>query len=107
MGRSGGIIADGNDARRLQQDNELLKQFFAGASFVRVVLAVGEWISRFMRMKGKDIPEEDAGINVFQHAPYDRRGSFSNSTSYRRPFSDQIEIPALGVLAHVNVVSQG
>ena len=107
MGRSGGIIADGNDARRLQQDNELLEQFFAGASFVRVVLAVGEWISRFMRMKGKDIPEEDASINVFQHAPYDRRSSLGYSASYRGPLCDQIEIPALSVLAHVHVISQG
>ncbi|WP_019396524.1 hypothetical protein [Pseudomonas aeruginosa] len=84
-----------------------MEQFFAGASFVRVVLAVGEWISGFMRMKGKDIPEEDASINVLQHAPYDSRGSFSYSTSYRRPLRDQIEIPAPGMLAHVNVVSQG
>ena len=107
MGRSGGIIADGNDARRLQQDNELLEQFFAGASFVRVVLAVGEWISRFMRMKGKDIPEEDASINVFQHAPYDRGGSFGHSTAYRRPLGDLVEIPTPSVLAYVKVVGQG
>lgn len=107
MGRSGSIVADGDDARRLQQDNELLEQFFAGSPFVRIVLAVGERISRFMRMKGEDVPEEDASINVFQHAPYDRRSSLGYSASYRRPLSDQIEIPALSVLAHVNVISQG
>ena len=45
MGCSGSIVADGNDARRLQQDNKLLEQFFAGSPFVCVVLTVGERIS--------------------------------------------------------------
>ena len=60
-----------------------------------------------MRMKGEYVPEEDASINVFQHAPYDRRSSLGYSASYRGPLCDQIEIPAPGVLAHVNVISQG
>ena len=107
MGRSGGIVADGDDARRLQQDNELLEQFFACSPFLRVVLAVSKRISGFMRMKGKDVPKEDASINVFQHAPYDRRSSLGYSASYRGPLCDQIEIPALSVLAHVHVISQG
>jgi hypothetical protein len=104
MSCSGSIVANGDNARRLQQDNELLEQFFAGSPFLRVVLAVSKRISGFMRVKGKDVPEEDASINVFQHAPYDRRSSLGYSTSYRGPLCDQIEIPALGVLAHVNVI---
>jgi hypothetical protein len=107
MGRSGSVIADGDDAGRLQQDNELLEQFLAGSPFVRVVLAVGKWLSGFMRMKGKDVPEEDASVDVFQHAPYDRRSSFGYSASYRGPLCDQIDIPALGVLVHVNIISEG
>lgn len=101
------IVAYGNDTRGLQQDNELLEQFFAGSPFLRVVLPVSKRISGFMRVKGKDVPEEDASINVFQHAPYDRCSSLGYSASYSRPLCDQIEIPSLGVLAHVNVISQG
>lgn len=41
----GSIVANGNDARRLQQDNELLKQVFAGSPFLRVVLTIGERLS--------------------------------------------------------------
>lgn len=107
MNCSSSIVAYGNDTRGLQQDNELLEQFFAGSPFLRVVLPVSKRISGFMRVKGKDVPEEDASINVFQHAPYDRCSSLGYSASYSRPLCDQIEIPSLGVLAHVNVISQG
>lgn len=107
MGCSSGVVADCDDARRFQQDDELLKQFFAGSPFLRVVLAVSKRISGFMRMKGEDVPEEDASINVLKHAPYDRRRSFGHSAPYRRSLSNQIEIPALSELAYVNVVSQG
>jgi hypothetical protein len=107
MSCSGSIVANGDNARRLQQDNELLEQFFAGSPFLRVVLAVSKRISGFMRVKGKDVPEEDASINVFQHAPYDRGGSFGHSTAYRRPFGDLVEIPTPSVLAYVKVVGQG
>lgn len=60
-----------------------------------------------MRMKGENVPEEDAGINVFQHIPYDRRSSLGYGASYRGPLCNQIEVPALGMLANVNVISQG
>lgn len=106
MSCSGSIIADGDDARRLQQGNELLEQFFTGSPFVRVVLTVGKRVSGIMRVKGEDIPEENASVNVFQHAPYDRCSSLSYSTSYRGPICNQIEIPALGMLTDVNVIGQ-
>ncbi|VFS92016.1 Uncharacterised protein [Pseudomonas aeruginosa] len=60
-----------------------------------------------MRMKREDVPQEDASINVLQHAPYDRGGSFGHGTAYRRTLGDLVEIPTLGVLANVNVVGQG
>jgi hypothetical protein len=45
MSRSGSIVADGDDTRGAQQDNELLEQFFASSLLTRVVLPVGERIS--------------------------------------------------------------
>jgi hypothetical protein len=60
-----------------------------------------------MRMQRENVPEEDASVNLFQHAPYDRSGSFGHSTAYRRPLSDLVEIPTPSVLAYVNVVGQG
>mgnify|MGYP006197018245 CR=1 FL=1 len=53
MNCSSSIVAYGNDTRGLQQDNELLEQFFAGSPFLRVVLPVSKRISGFMRVKGK------------------------------------------------------
>jgi len=103
---SGGIVTDGHDASRAQQDNELLEQFFAGSPLTRIVLPVGERISRFVRMKREDVPEEDASLNVFQHAPYDCGGSFSHSGAYRRPLGHLIEIPTPSMLGYVDVVRQ-
>jgi len=60
-----------------------------------------------MRMKREDVPKEDASINVFQHAPYDRCGSLGYSTACRRPLDDLVEIPTPSVLAYVKVVGQG
>ncbi len=107
MSRSGGIVADGYDARWTQQNNELLEQFFASLPLASIVLPIGERISRFMRMKRKDVPEEDPSINVLQHAPYDRGGSFGYSTAYRWPFDNLVEIPTSSMLAYVNIIGQG
>ncbi|AFK57225.1 hypothetical protein TMO_c0615 (plasmid) [Tistrella mobilis KA081020-065] len=59
-----------------------------------------------MRVEREDVPKEDASINVLQHAPYDRGGSFGHGTAYRRTLGDLVEIPTPSVLAYVNVVGQ-
>ncbi|HIF4775653.1 TPA: hypothetical protein ACX14B_002071 [Citrobacter freundii] len=59
-----------------------------------------------MRMKWENIPEKDASINVLQHSPYDRSGSLGYGIADCGSLWSQIDIPTLGVLAHVNIVGQ-
>lgn len=105
VGSCCGIIPDGNNAGRMEEENKLLEQLFSSLSFSCVMLTICKLIPRFMRMEREDIPKEDPSIDLFQHAPYDGGGPLGNGAAFSRTLCGHIKIPAFRMLAHVNIVS--
>jgi hypothetical protein len=81
-----------------------LEQLLTSASFTSIMLTIGKRITRFVRMKRKNIPQEYPRIDLIQHAPYNRCRPFRNGCPYSRPFSDNV--PPLGMFGDVNVIRQ-
>ncbi|AOK42027.1 hypothetical protein WL96_13740 [Burkholderia vietnamiensis] len=62
-GRSS-IISNCDDTFWPQQNDKLLQQLFASATFAGVMLPIGKGIASIMRMQREDVPEEDASVDM-------------------------------------------
>ena len=53
------VVADGNQPARLQEQDEFGKKLLADSALASVVGPVAEGVSRFVRVQGEDIPQEN------------------------------------------------
>jgi hypothetical protein len=66
------------------------------------VSAIGKWVTRFMGVQWKDIPQEDRNRKLRQHAPDHGRRSFGERITLCGTFGHNS--PSVGVLAYVHVI---
>jgi hypothetical protein len=72
------IVPDGDKTTWSQHHDQLCQELFANSPLVWFMGPIAKWVTGFMGMERKDIPEKHRRGNQCKHTPDDRRRPFRN-----------------------------